>query len=192
MTGKRLGYVRVSTADQNPDRQIEAIKADRFFIDKCSGGSIDRPQLEALLDFAREDDVVLVHSMDRLARNLPDLLAIVDRLTKAKVRIEFIKENLVFTGDDSPMSSLLLSVMGAFAQFERSLIRERQKEGIALAKAKGAYRGRAKSLRPTDVEAIKARIQAGEAKAALAREFGISRQTLYEHINQNNEASTQL
>ena len=118
----------------------------RLFTDKASGKDTQRPELERLLAFAREGDTVVVHSMDRLARNLDNLRLIVQKLTKRGVRIEFVKENLTFTGEDSPLANLMLSVMGAFAEFERALIRERQREGIALAKQRGAYRGRKKSL----------------------------------------------
>ena len=105
---------------------------------RASGKDTQRPELERLLAFAREGDTVVVHSMDRLARNLDDLRLIVQKLTKRGVRIEFVKENLTFTGEDSPLANLMLSVMGAFAEFERALIRERQREGIALAKQRGA------------------------------------------------------
>ncbi len=142
MTGQRIGYVRVSAFDQNPERQIEGIQVDRTFIDKASGKDVHREQLEALITFVRSGDTVVVHSMDRLARNLDNLRRIVQSLTENGVRIEFVKENLSFTGEDSPMANLMLSVMGAFAEFERALIRERQREGIALAKQRGAYRGR--------------------------------------------------
>ncbi|HBE4020937.1 TPA: recombinase family protein, partial [Escherichia coli] len=145
MTGQRIGYIRVSTFDQNPERQLEGVKVDRAFSDKASGKDVKRPQLEALISFARTGDTVVVHSMDRLARNLDDLRRIVQTLTQRGVHIEFVKEHLSFTGEDSPMANLMLSVMGAFAEFERALIRERQREGIALAKQRGAYRGRKKS-----------------------------------------------
>ena len=124
----------------------------------------------------------LVHSMDRLARNLDDLRLIVQKLTKRGVRIEFVKENLTFTGEDSPLANLMLSVMGAFAEFERALIRERQREGIALAKQRGAYRGRKKSLSPEQTAQLRQRVQAGERKAPPAREFGTSRETLYQYL----------
>lgn len=107
-----------------------------------------KPQLTELLRFVRDGDTVVVHSMDRLARNLDDLRALVQGLTRRGVRVEFLKEQLVFTGEDSPMANLMLSAMGAFAEFERSLIKERQREGIALAKQRGAYKGRKKTLRP--------------------------------------------
>ena len=142
MHGQRIGYIRVSSFDQNPERQLDNVQVDRQFIDKASGKDTLRPQLDAMLSFVREGDTVVVHSMDRLARNLDDLRRLVQHFTKRGIRIEFAKECLTFTGEDSPMANLLLSVMGAFAEFERALIRERQREGIALAKQRGAYRGR--------------------------------------------------
>jgi len=119
--------------------------------------------------------------MDRLARNLDDLRRIVLGLTARGVHIVFVKENLTFTGEDSPMSNLLLSVMGAFAQFERELIRERQREGIAIAKRAGKYSGRKPSLTAERVAELRRLIDMGKSKAALAREFGISRDTLYRY-----------
>jgi DNA invertase Pin-like site-specific DNA recombinase len=182
MKGQRVGYIRVSTIDQNADRQLEGVELDRTFTDKASGKDAKRPQLEALLAFVREGDTVLVHSMDRLARNLDDLRRIVQTLTKRGIRIEFLKEGLTFTGEDSPMAILLLSVMGAFAEFERSLIRERQREGINLAKSRGVYRGRKKSLSDDQVSAMKDQLLAGETKAKIARDLGISRETLYQYL----------
>lgn len=186
MRGQRIGYVRVSSLDQNPERQLEQIPVDKVFTDRASGKDTRRPQLDALLDFVREGDTVVVHSMDRLARNLDDLRRLVQRLTKQGVRIEFVKEGLCFTGEDSPMANLMLSVMGAFAEFERALIRERQREGIALAKQRGAYRGRKKALRPEQAADLRRRVAAGEKKAQLARAFGISRETLYQYLKTND------
>ena len=183
MLGQRLGYIRVSTLDQHVDRQLEGIEVDKTFIDKASGKDTRRPQLELLMSFVRTGDTVIVHSMDRLARNLDDLRRIVHTLTARGVRIEFVKEHLSFTGDDSPMASLMLSVMGAFAEFERALINERQREGIALAKQRGAYKGRKKSLSQAAVAQLRQRITIGMSKAQVAREFGISRQTLYQYLS---------
>ena len=152
MKGQHIGYVRVSSVEQNTDRQLEGVEFDRVFTDKASGKDTKRPALEELLRFVREGDVVIVHSIDRLARNLPDLRRIVEDLTGRSVQLRFVKENLTFSGDDSPMSTLLLSVMGAFAEFERALIRERQLEGIAIAKKKGAYKGRKKALSGEQVQ----------------------------------------
>jgi DNA invertase Pin-like site-specific DNA recombinase len=161
---------------------LENIPLDKVFTDKASGKDTKRSQLDALLSFVREGDTVVVHSMDRLARNLDDLRRIVQMLTRRGVRIEFVKESLAFTGEDSPMANLMLSVMGAFAEFERALIRERQREGIALAKTRGAYKGRKKSLSPIQIEELRQRAGAGEQKAKLARVFNISRETLYQYL----------
>src|SRR5208283_2815853 len=190
MDGQRIGYIRVSTFDQNTDRQLERLVLDKVFTDKASGKDTRRPELDALMQFAREGDTIVIHSMDRLARNLDDLRQIVRTLTGRGIKIQFIKESLTFTGEDSPMATLLLSVLGAFAEFERALIRERQLEGIALAKARGAYRGRKPSLTTGQAEALRARAAAGEPKAGLAREFGISRQTLYQYLSPPVSASS--
>ncbi|MBG6218727.1 DNA invertase Pin-like site-specific DNA recombinase [Arthrobacter sp. CAN_A6] len=189
MAGQRIGYVRVSSLDQNPQRQLEGIELDRVFTDKASGKDTKRPELENLLVFVREGDTLVVHSMDRLARNLDDLRALVQKLTRKGVRVEFLKENLTFTGTDSPMANLMLSVMGAFAEFERALISERQREGITLAKQRGAYRGRSKSLSPTQAAELRERASGGEQKTRLAREFGISRETLYQYLKAEQVSS---
>jgi len=177
-----FGYIRVSTLDQNAIRQLDDEHLDRAFTDKASGKDQNRPELAKLIDYARDGDTVLVHSMDRLARNLDDLRAIVRQLTDKKVQVRFVKENLTFTGDDTAMATFLLSVMGAFAEFERALIRERQREGIALAKKAGVYKGRSRALSHEQAAEVAKRAAAGEAKAALAREFGVSRQTIYEYL----------
>jgi DNA invertase Pin-like site-specific DNA recombinase len=180
--GQRIGYIRVSSYDQNPDRQLDQLNLDKVFTDQASGKDADRPQLLALLAYARDGDTIIIHSMDRLARNVDDLRRIVQQQTKRGIRLQFVKENLTFTGEDSPMANLLLSLLGAVAQFERDLIRERQREGIALAKQRGAYRGRKRALPADRIAELRRRAAAGEKKAALAREFGISRETLYQYL----------
>jgi DNA invertase Pin-like site-specific DNA recombinase len=188
MTGQRIGYKRVSTVDQNTMRQLDGVAVDEVFEDKASGKSTaQRPALEAMLKHVRKGDVVLCHSMDRMARNLDDLRRIVLGLTGRGVRVEFTKEGLSFTGEDSALSKLLLSVMGAFAEFERSLILERQREGIAIAKTAGKYKGRRLSLSPERVEDLCKRALCGEHKSALAREFAISRETLYQYLRKNKQ-----
>ena len=182
MTGLRIGYIRVSSIDQNPERQLEGVALDKTFTDKASAKDVNRPQLMEMLDFVREGDVIIVHSMDRLARNLEDLRHLVQNQTQRGIRIEFVKEGLSFSGDDSPMATLLLSVMGAFAEFERALLKERQREGIALAKKRGVYKGRKRALDQEQIIELKQRAEAGEKKAALAREFGISRDTVYQYL----------
>jgi DNA invertase Pin-like site-specific DNA recombinase len=179
--GKRVGYIRVSSVDQNELRQLDGVQLDKRFNDKASGKDTKRPQFQAALEYLRDGDVLVVHSMDRLARNLDDLRRIVTELTGRGVVVEFVKEQLTFTSEDNAMSKLLLSVMGAFAEFERALIKERQREGIALAKQKGVYKGRKPSLTPEQVKTLRARVKAGETRAALAREFRISRETVYQY-----------
>jgi DNA invertase Pin-like site-specific DNA recombinase len=180
MTGQCVGYIRVSSTDQHEARQVEVLEhCERLFVDKMSGKNSDRPALNEMLAYVREGDTVRVASLDRLARNLDDLRRLVETLTTKGVRVEFLKEGLTFTGEDSAMSKLLLSVMGAFAEFERSLIRERQAEGIAIAKANGVYRGRKPRLNADQVQQAIDFVAAGIPKAEVARRLGVSRQTLY-------------
>lgn len=179
--GQRIGYVRVSTADQNSDRQLDAITADRVFTDRASGKNTDRPELARALDFIRDGDTLVVHSMDRLARNVDDLRRIVRELTGQGVRVEFVKEALTFTGDDSPMNNLLLTMLGAVAEFERSLILERQREGIAVAKVRGAYRGGKNKLSQEQAEEMLGRLASGESPTKLAGDYGISRASVYNY-----------
>lgn len=157
------------------------MELDRIFTDKVSGKDVHRPQLESMLEFVREGDLVIVHSMDRLARNVDDLRRLLLGLTQRGVRVQFVKENLTFCGDDSPMANLLLTMLGAVAEFERALIKERQREGIAIAKANGVYRGRKRSLSPEQVVELRKRVGAGEKKPVIARDLGISRETLYQY-----------
>ena len=153
--GQRVGYKRASTVDQITDRQLDGLVLDRVFEDHASGKDADRPELVRALAYVRDGDLLVVHSMDRLARNLDDLRRLVRELTAKGVRVEFVKECLTFSGEASPMATLMLSVMGAFAEFERALIRERQREGVALAKARGAYKGRRQALTPERAEELR-------------------------------------
>ena len=178
--GQRIGYTRVSSVDQNSARQLDGIQVDQTFSDKVSGKSTDRPQLQAMLKHVRRGDEVVIHSMDRLARNLADLLKLVTDLTGRGVKVTFQKESLTFTGEDSPMATLMLSIIGAVAAFERSMIKERQLEGIALAKkVDGKYPGRQPSLSPAQKDEVRARAAAGEKKTDLATAYGVSRETVY-------------
>lgn len=179
--GERVGYQRVSTVDQSTARQLDGVAVDKIFIDKASGKDANRPELSRALEYLREGDTLVVHSMDRLARNLEDLRRIVRELTCNGVKIEFLKECLTFAGDDSPMNTLLLSMLGAVAEFERSMILERQREGIALAKAAGRYKGRKASLTATQVDELRARLAGRESVTSLAKKFGVSRQTVYNY-----------
>ena len=178
----KVGYIRVSSIGQNTERQLDGIQLDKIFTDHASGKNAERPKLQECLSFVREGDVLMVHSMDRLARNLIDLRQIVDILTQKGVIVQFVKEQLIFNGqDDSPMSKLLLSMMGAFAEFERSLIRERQKEGIELAKQRKAFTGRPKQVSDEQIAEIKQLMQTGESKEKIAKRLNISRATLYRY-----------
>jgi DNA invertase Pin-like site-specific DNA recombinase len=189
----RIGYRRVSTLDQNTARQLEGVPVDKIFEDHASGKDTARPQLQAALEWAREGDRLVVHSMDRLARNLGDLRRVVEGLTGRGVEVEFIKEGMVFTGDDSPMSKFMLNIMGAFAELERAMILERQREGVSLAKKAGKYRGRAPAIRAgngklAELERLAA---AGVGVAEMARAIGVSRQTVYTWLKQRAGQTTQ-
>lgn len=188
MAGMKIGYIRVSSADQNPERQLDGIALDKVFTDKASGSTTKRPQLESMLTFAREGDAVIVHSMDRLARNLADLRTLVSTLTARGVHVTFMKESMTFTGEDSPMANLLLSLMGAIADFERSLIKERQLEGIALAKQRGAYKGRKTALSDAQISEVQRLSIAGEHKAKIAKHFQVSRETVYKALRSRSAA----
>lgn len=179
MTGQRIAYIRVSSVDQNTSRQLAGIEFDETFTDKVSGKDTNRPQLQDCLRHIRKGDALHVHSIDRLARNMGDLLKLVEEITSKGVTLVFHKEKLEFNGEDNPFQRLQLQMMGAFAEFERSMIRERQREGIAEAKKKGKQIGAKRKLSPAQVEQVKERIAAGEAKKAVAQSLGISRQTLY-------------
>lgn len=181
--GERIGYVRVSTVEQNEGRQLEGVKVDRTFTDKASGKDANRPQLQEALRYARKGDTLIVHSMDRLARNLADLERIVDGLITKGVRVEFVKEALTFSNDASPFARLHLQIVGAVAQFERKLMLERQKEGIAQAKLRKAYKGRARKLTPAQADEVRKMVQEGNAKATIAKHFGVSRETVYAYLN---------
>ncbi len=182
MKGQQVGYIRVSSAQQNTDRQLANIELDRIFEEKLSAKSSDRLQLQACLNYLREGDTLHVHSIDRLARNLLDLQQIVRQLVAKGVCLHFYKENMRFSNEANPMQELMLQLLGSFAQFERALIKERQREGIKAALSKGVKFGAKPKLNTEQVLTLKARVIAGEDKSQLAREFGISRPTLYKLV----------
>ena len=185
MTGQTVGYIRVSTIDQNTDRQTEQLKhCHKTFVDKVSGKDVERPQLQAMLNHIREGDTVVVCSIDRLARNNVDLQTLVKDINAKGVTIQFLKEGLTFGHDteSNPISKMMLTMLAAISEFERELIRERQREGIAIAKANGKYKGRKPKLDANQVEAMKKRIAEGESKASVAKSLGITRTTLYEYL----------
>lgn len=177
--GKCIGYIRVSSTAQNTERQLADLQLDKIYKDKVSGKDTKRTGLDSCLEYLREDDVLHVHSIDRLARNLADLQKIVQTLIDKGVSVVFHKENLIFNGSEDAMARLMLQMMGAFAEFERSLIRERQREGIANAKAKGIKLGRKASLNKEQVQEVQHMVHAGFSKSEIATRFGVSRQTIY-------------
>ncbi len=187
-----VGYVRVSSAEQNTDRQLDGIALDRIFTDKMTGSTKDRPQLKAMLDYVRYGDTVVVHSLDRLARSLEDLIFIINQLNKKGVSFKSIKDNLTFDGvNNSPMDKFFLHILGAVSELERALIRERQKEGIAKAKQKGVYKGRKPSLTPEKQAIIEERLAEKEkdlqsyksiSYQSIADEIGVSLATLNRYL----------
>jgi len=184
MKHQTVGYIRVSAVDQSTERQLDGMKLDKVFTDKASGKDTNRPELKAALTYVREGDTLVVHSMDRLARNCEDMLRTVRELNGKGVSVQFAKENMLFAaGGNDPRSTLMFTMLSAFSDFERSLIRERQREGIAIAKAKGVYKGGTKTLTPQQVEDVKRRVAAGIPKARIAMDLKISRQTLYNYLD---------
>jgi len=183
MKGQNVGYIRVSSTSQNTERQLIDVALDRVFTDKASGKDANRPELTNCLEHLREGDVLHVHSIDRLARNLKDLQTIIENLTRKGVTVKFYKEHLTFeAAAASPMQTLMLQMLGAFAEFERTLIKERQREGIEAAKAQGKKLGAPPKLTAEQTAEIKARVEQGDDKSKLAKEYGISRPTLYKLI----------
>ena len=184
MSGQQVAYRRVSTTDQSTARQLDGMEFDRVFEDKLSGGTTDRPQLIECLAYLRQGDTLHVHSIDRAARNLADLLRIIEGLLSKGVAVKFHKENLIFTGEENPFQKLQLHIIGAVAEFERSLIRERQREGIAVAKRAGKHLGRKPSLSLEQRAEVREKKKAGARIADLAREFDVNRDTIYNALKE--------
>lgn len=185
-TGQIVGYARVSSPEQNLDRQTSRLTdagAQKLFTDTVSGSTRDRPGLDAALGYLRANDTLLVVSMDRLARSLVDLHTLVDELSTHGITVTFLQEGQSYSANPSPTGKLLLGMLGAVAEFERSIIRERQAEGIARAKARGVYKGR-KPVPDEKIEQARQLISQGVPKARVARDLGISRSSLYKHLEQ--------
>lgn len=194
--GKKIGYIRVSTKLQNTDRQLDNIDLDLIFTDKASGGDTNRPALKELLNYIRDDDVIYVHCMDRLARKLNDLKSIIKTINDKKATIAFVKEGLTFENKkDSHIASLMLNMMGAFSEFEYGYIKERQLEGVAKAKEKGVY-SRYRSLNNQQINEIKNIIEKETKlnpvnKTELAKLYRVSKSTIYNYIRScKNKNST--
>jgi DNA invertase Pin-like site-specific DNA recombinase len=184
-----VAYRRVSSVDQNTARQLEGLTFDKEFSDKVSGGSVNRPALKECLGFLREGDTLHVHSIDRLARNLLDLQKLIGDLTGKGISVHFHKENLPFSGGNDPIQKLLMQMLGAVAEFERSLIRERQREGIAAAKMKGKHLGRVSKLSDNDARDILKAIEARTSVIDLSEKYGVTRQTIYNLIKKDAEGA---
>jgi len=178
--GQHVGYIRVSTAGQKTDRQLEGVELDRVFEEKRSAKDTKRPVLKECLAYLREGDTLHVHSLDRLARSLLDLQKVVADLTDRGVTLVSHKEGLTFTGEDDPMSRLMLQLMGAVAEFERSLINERAAEGRAIRKAKGLPFGPPPKLNEEQREEVRRMAAEGVPKTEIAKQFGISRTLVYQ------------
>jgi len=177
-----VAYIRVSSVQQSTDRQLVDVERDKDFIEKVSAKDTERPQLKAMLEHVREGDTIVVHSMDRLARNTKDLLEIVESLKAKGVSIKFIKESLAFTaGTDNSMNNLLLTMLGAVAQFERELMLERQREGIEIARQKGLYKGRSTSI---NREAVMSDITSGLSIRKTAVKHDIAASSVSRIVNE--------
>lgn len=195
-----VGYIRVSSIDQNTDRQLDGLSLDRVFIDKITGSTKERPQLQQMLDYVRYGDMVIVHSLDRLARNFDDLLAIIKELNQKGVSFKSLQENITINATgNNPIDVLILHIFGAIAQFNRSLIREAQREGIAKAKARGVYKGRKPSLTSEKQAVIERRLAQKEkdlqsykaiSYQSIADEVGVSLATLNRYLKKRQTSPT--
>lgn len=186
MSHQVIGYVRVSSQGQNTARQLQGIELDMEFIDKVTGSNLDREKLQECVLYARNGDTVVVDSIDRLARNLRDLQEILETLTKKGVVVKFLKENLTFTGNDDAMSTLMLQMMGAFAEFERTMIRSRQKEGIAQARLAGKHLGRPFKVDNKFRKVVKDKLESCQSIRSIAKDMNVSRATIYKVKEQIN------
>jgi DNA invertase Pin-like site-specific DNA recombinase len=183
---KRIAYIRVSSEGQNTsrqDQQIEELKVDKVFMEKVSGKNIqDRPQFQMMLEYAREDDIIYCADLSRWGRSLMDIKSTITDLTKRGVTVIFLKENLTFSGNDDPMSNLLLGILSSLSEWERAVIKSRQMEGVKIAQEKGIYKercGRKPKLSEEQMNEVRRRVEAGEKRSDVAVAFGVSRQTVY-------------
>lgn len=190
----KVAYVRVSTIEQNEARQIEALEKhgiEKWFTEKISGKDTHRPELQNMLDYVREGDTIYVHDLSRLARSTKDLLEIVEILDNKKVSLVSNKENI---DSSTPTGKLMLTMIGAIAEFERTNLLERQKEGIAIAKKAGKYKGR----KPIEIEDERFKnlysdyMRREITKVELAKELNVSRPTLDRMIKEYKETHKEL
>jgi len=177
----KVAYRRVSTSDQSVDRQLPDEHFDKVFEDTASGNSVTRDGLARAMEYLRPGDVLVIHSIDRLARNLSDLERLVNYFVSVGVRIDFRSEKLSFKPDSNsdPVSKMMLQMIGAISEFERSILKERQKEGISAAIAAGKKFGRPKLLNDSQLRSLKAKRGSGATIRQLQDEFNLSRSTVY-------------
>ena len=180
--GQSVGYIRVSSVDQNTERQLDNLNLDKVFIDKMTGSTKDRPELQRMIEYVRQGDIVYVHSLDRLARNFDDLLDIINQLNQKGVIFKSLQGNITLDGvNNNPMDMLILHIFGGSGQFNRSLIREAQREGIAKAKAKGKYKGRKPALSNAQISELKALL--AQKNSSVDNYKKITMSTLATHFN---------
>lgn len=184
MSGKKIGYIRTNLIAPDGETQLDGVQLDCVFTESASCKDAKREQREAMIQSAQKGDVIFVQSMDKLARNLVDLQKTIHFLMEKSVRIEFIREDVSFSTADRQETGHWFSALKHFAAFEQALLKERQREGIILAKQRGVYQGRKRSLSDEAVEALRARLSNGAPKSQVARDFGISRETLYQYLRQ--------
>ena len=182
----RVGYIRVSTVEQHEDRQVKDLiengKVSKVFIDKMSGKDTNRPQLKAMLDYVRENDTVVVSEYSRLARSTRDLIDIVETLKAKGVNVISMKENY---DNNTPQGRLILKIFMDIAEFERELMLQRQKEGIAIAKANGKYKGRQSKQKPADWESLKAMYMSRQITVSeIAKRCDVSRPIVYKWLKE--------
>lgn len=186
--GQKIGYIRVSSNGQNEGRQLESIELDKIFTEKVSGKDTNRPKLNEMLGYIREEDQIYVHSLDRLGRSLLDLQHLIQTITDKGCVIHFVKENLTFSkNENNPMDTLLLQILGSFAEFERKIIKQRQREGISKALSKGVKFGRANKLTQEQVKSLEDDLLEGKKILHLAKKYEVSRSTIYNYKNKIEE-----
>lgn len=179
-----FNYVRVSTIEQNIERQLRDVVCDRVYEEKISGKDTNRPQLQAMLSNIRSGDIINIHEMSRLARNTRDLLNLVEEITSKGATVVFHKENLTFKGNEKqdPYQKMMMTMLGAVAELERNLILERQREGIALAKLHNKYKGGQPKLTAEQVTELTTFYKQGMPIARIAKHFKITRPTVYSYL----------
>lgn len=186
--GQKVGYARVSSKDQNLARQKELLRKEgvyALYADRMTGSTRQRPKLEEALRYVRSGDQLIVVSMDRLARSVADLHAIVDELTTRGVSVRFLKEGQTYSLHSTPIAKLMLGLLGTVAEFERAIIHERQAEGIARAKERGVYSARPGVLSEDEVVRVRELVKLGVPKAEVARRFKVSRATILRAMKDN-------